>query len=36
LILQETSRTLTDAEADEVVAAVVARLKSDQNATIRD
>jgi phenylalanyl-tRNA synthetase beta chain len=36
LILQETSRTLTDAEADSVVAAVVARLKSDQNATIRD
>jgi phenylalanyl-tRNA synthetase beta chain len=36
LILQETSRTLTDAEADQVVAAVVARLKSDQNATIRD
>jgi phenylalanyl-tRNA synthetase beta chain len=36
LILQETSRTLTDAEADQVVAAVVARLKSDQDATIRD
>ena len=36
LILQETSRTLTDAEADAVVAAVVARLKSDQDATIRD
>jgi phenylalanyl-tRNA synthetase beta chain len=36
LILQETSRTLTDAEADSVVAAVVARLKSDQDATIRD
>jgi len=36
LILQETSRTLTDAEADAVVAAVVARLKTDQSATIRD
>ena len=36
LILQETSRTLTDAEADAVVAAVVARLKTDQDATIRD
>ena len=36
LILQETSRTLTDADADTVVAAVVASLKNDQNATIRD
>jgi len=36
LILQETSRTLTDADADSVVAAVVARLKNDHNATIRD
>lgn len=36
LILQETSRTLTDAEADSVVAAVVARLKIDLNATLRD
>jgi len=36
LILQETSRTLTDADADAVVAAVVARLKTDQDATIRD
>jgi phenylalanyl-tRNA synthetase beta chain len=36
LILQETSRTLTDADADAVIGAVVARLKNDQNATIRD
>ncbi len=36
LILQETSRTLTDADADAVVAAVVARLKNDRNASIRD
>lgn len=36
LILQETSRTLTDADADAVVGAVVARLKQDQGATIRD
>ncbi len=36
LILQESSRTLTDADADGVMAAVVARLKNEQNATIRD
>jgi len=36
LILQETSRTLTDADADSLVAAVVARLNKDHNATIRD
>jgi phenylalanyl-tRNA synthetase beta chain len=36
LILQETSRTLTDADADAVVAAVVARFKQDHKATIRD
>jgi phenylalanyl-tRNA synthetase beta chain len=36
LILQETSRTLTDTDADAVVAAVVARVKQDHNATIRD
>ena len=36
LILQETSRTLTDADADAVVAAVVARVAQDHKATIRD
>jgi phenylalanyl-tRNA synthetase beta chain len=36
LILQETSRTLTDADGDAVVAAVVVRLNNDLNATIRD
>ncbi|MDH3334821.1 MAG: phenylalanine--tRNA ligase subunit beta, partial [Gammaproteobacteria bacterium] len=36
LILQETSRTLTDADADAVVAAVVARVTQDHKATIRD
>ncbi len=36
LILQETSRTLTDTDADGLVAAVVARLKNDHNATIRE
>jgi phenylalanyl-tRNA synthetase beta chain len=36
LILQETSRTLTDTDADVMVAAVVARLKNDHNATIRE
>jgi phenylalanyl-tRNA synthetase beta chain len=36
LILQETSRTLTDVEADAVVAAVVARVKSDLKAGIRE
>ena len=36
LILQETSRTLTDADADSVVVAIVASLKQERNATIRD
>jgi phenylalanyl-tRNA synthetase beta chain len=36
LILQETSRTLTDADADAVVAAVVARVEQDHKATIRE
>jgi phenylalanyl-tRNA synthetase beta chain len=36
LILQDKSRTLTDADADAVVAAVVARLQSDVEARIRD
>ncbi len=36
LILQETSRTLADTDADAVVAAVVARLKNDWGASIRD
>jgi phenylalanyl-tRNA synthetase beta chain len=36
LILQETSRTLTDEEADAVVAAVVERVKSDLKAGIRE
>jgi phenylalanyl-tRNA synthetase beta chain len=36
LILQETSRTLTDEEADAVVAAVVARVKGDLKAGIRE
>lgn len=36
LILQETSRTLTDGEADAVVAAVVARVKGDLKAGIRE
>lgn len=36
LILQETSRTLTDDEADRVVAAVVARLESEFGAKMRD
>ena len=36
LILQETSRTLTDQEADAVVAAVVARVKGDWKAGIRE
>jgi phenylalanyl-tRNA synthetase beta chain len=35
LILQETSRTLTDAEADAVVAAVIERVKGDLKAGIR-
>jgi phenylalanyl-tRNA synthetase beta chain len=36
LILQETSRTLTDGEADAVVAAVIERVKGDLKAGIRD
>ena len=36
LILQETSRTLTDEEADAVVAAVVERVKGDLKAGIRE
>ena len=36
LILQETSRTLTDGEADAVVAAVVERVKGDLKAGIRE
>jgi phenylalanyl-tRNA synthetase beta chain len=36
LILQESSRTLTDEEADRVVAAVVARLASEFGARMRD
>jgi phenylalanyl-tRNA synthetase beta chain len=36
LILQDSSRTLTDVDADAVVAAVVARLRDELSATIRD
>jgi phenylalanyl-tRNA synthetase beta chain len=36
LILQETSRTLTDAEADAVMALVIARVKGDLKAAIRE
>jgi phenylalanyl-tRNA synthetase beta chain len=36
LILQDSSRTLTDVDADAVVAAVIARLRDDLSATIRD
>jgi phenylalanyl-tRNA synthetase beta chain len=36
LILQDSSRTLTDQEADRVVAGVVARLESEFGARIRD
>jgi len=36
LILQETSRTLTDGEADAVVAAVIGRVKGDLKAGIRE
>jgi phenylalanyl-tRNA synthetase beta chain len=36
LILQESSRTLTDEDADGVVAAVIARLERDFGARIRD
>jgi phenylalanyl-tRNA synthetase beta chain len=36
LILQDSSRTLTDDDADAVVTAVVARLRDDLSASIRD
>jgi phenylalanyl-tRNA synthetase beta chain len=36
LILQETSRTLTDGEADTVIAAVIERVKNDWKAGIRE
>jgi phenylalanyl-tRNA synthetase beta chain len=36
LILQDSSRTLTDVDADAVVNAVVARLRDVLSATIRD
>jgi phenylalanyl-tRNA synthetase beta chain len=36
LILQETSRTLTDGEADTVIAAVIERVKSELKAGIRE
>jgi len=36
LIFQESSRTLTDHDADQIVAAVVERLRRELNATIRD
>ena len=36
LILQDSSRTLTDDDADAVVTAVVARLRQELSATIRD
>jgi phenylalanyl-tRNA synthetase beta chain len=36
LILQETSRTLTDGEADAAIAAVVERVKGDLKAGIRE
>jgi phenylalanyl-tRNA synthetase beta chain len=36
LILQDSSRTLTDVDADAVVAAVIARLRDELSATIRD
>jgi phenylalanyl-tRNA synthetase beta chain len=36
LILQDSSRTLTDVDADSVVAAVVARLRDELSAKIRD
>jgi phenylalanyl-tRNA synthetase beta chain len=36
LILQDSSRTLTDIDADAVVAAVAARLRDVLSATIRD
>jgi phenylalanyl-tRNA synthetase beta chain len=36
LILQDSSRTLTDFDADAIVTAVIARLRDDLSATIRD
>jgi phenylalanyl-tRNA synthetase beta chain len=36
LILQDSSRTLTDVDADAVVAAVVSRLRDELSASIRD
>jgi phenylalanyl-tRNA synthetase beta chain len=36
LILQDTSRTLTDDEADAVIAAVIERVKGDLKAGIRE
>jgi phenylalanyl-tRNA synthetase beta chain len=36
LILQDSSRTLTDVDADSVVSAVVARLRDVLSASIRD
>jgi phenylalanyl-tRNA synthetase beta chain len=36
LILQDSSRTLTDVDADAVVTAVVGRLRDELSATIRD
>lgn len=36
LIFQESSRTLTDQDADQIVAAVVERLRRELDATIRD
>jgi phenylalanyl-tRNA synthetase beta chain len=36
LILQDSSRTLTDVDADAVMTAVVARLRDELSATIRD
>jgi phenylalanyl-tRNA synthetase beta chain len=36
LILQDSSRTLTDVDADAVVTAVVARLRDELSAFIRD
>ncbi len=36
LILQDSSRTLTDVDADAVMTSVVARLRDDLSATIRD
>jgi phenylalanyl-tRNA synthetase beta chain len=36
LILQDSSRTLTDVDGDAVVAKVVARLRDELSASIRD